>query len=103
MLEGLGLLPPQIGRDLEVRLPFLWAFLLGAYLLVPPGGLWDHQTGKQATPRVPAMQCPERAYVHEHVCMYMCVCVCVCVYETTFPSVERDLRCWWCLGWGVGG
>lgn len=83
-------LPPQTG-DRGVELPFLWAFVLGACLLVPPGSLWDQQT---TTPKVPTVQCSE--------CARVCVCARLCK-TTFFPSEERDLGCWLCPGWAVGG
>lgn len=64
-------LPPQTG-DRAVELPFLWAFVLGACLLVPPGSLWDQQT---TTPKVPTVQCSECARV----------CVCAPVQNDLFP------------------
>lgn len=73
-------LPPQTG-DRAMELPFLWAFVLGACLLVPPGSLWDQQT---TTPKVPTVQCSECARV----------CVCACAKRPFSPQKKGT--------WGAG-
>lgn len=77
------------------------ALSLGLHLRgLPPDASWRLMGSANRLPlRSPLFNAES---VHICVCVHTYACACVC--ETTFfPSEERDLGCWLCPGWAVGG